>query len=139
MNSLGNKGNNISNKNKTRNVDIEDKNMKSFNNTGNNNDNRRNNIEKTRSIKGSFFLFPSLISPIHHIIQQIVNNNKKENYHISSNSISEDDLATGEYDPRVIDSIYRKYSDIWGCKYCNWKGDKWFMMKHPCKILSKLK
>ena len=34
-----------------------------------------------------------------------------------------------------IENIHRKYpsSDIWGCNLCKLTGDKWFMLKHPCK------
>lgn len=33
------------------------------------------------------------------------------------------------------DTIHRKYqhSDIWVCDNCSLTGDKWFMIKHPCK------
>lgn len=35
--------------------------------------------------------------------------------------------------------LYRKYlgSDMWACRYCNDSGDKWYMLKHPCKINKK--
>jgi hypothetical protein len=26
------------------------------------------------------------------------------------------------------------FSDKWECDYCTWTGDKWFMIKHPCKF-----
>jgi phage antirepressor YoqD-like protein len=33
-----------------------------------------------------------------------------------------------------ISTIHRiGHSDTWGCKYCNQKGDKWFMQKHICR------
>ncbi len=33
------------------------------------------------------------------------------------------------------EKIYRKWKggDIWGCINCNDRGDKWYMLKHPCK------
>ena len=47
--------------------------------------------------------------------------------------ISESDLSTGTYDPKIINSIDRiKGTDRWFCKNCTIKADKWFMMKHPC-------
>jgi hypothetical protein len=47
--------------------------------------------------------------------------------------ISESDLTTGTYDPKIINSIDRiKGTDRWFCKNCTIKEDKWFMMKHPC-------
>jgi hypothetical protein len=47
--------------------------------------------------------------------------------------ISEPDLTTGTYDPKIINSICRfEGTDCWFCRNCNMKGDKWFMMKHPC-------
>jgi hypothetical protein len=38
-----------------------------------------------------------------------------------------------------IENIYRKYpgSDIWGCNLCKFTGDKWFMLKHPCRGIAK--
>ena len=48
--------------------------------------------------------------------------------------ISESDLATGNYDPKIINNIDRiKETDRWFCNNCTMKDDKWFMMKHPCK------
>ncbi len=49
--------------------------------------------------------------------------------------ISESDLLTGNYDPQVINNIDRvhPHSDRWLCYNCTMRGDKWFMMKHPCK------
>ena len=47
--------------------------------------------------------------------------------------ISESDLTTSTYDPKIINSIHRfEGTDRWFCKNCAMKGDKWFMMKHPC-------
>ena len=49
--------------------------------------------------------------------------------------ISESDLLLEDYpyDPKIINNIYRfEGNDHWFCKNCNIKGDKWFMMKHPC-------
>ncbi len=48
--------------------------------------------------------------------------------------ISESDLNTGNYDPKIINNLDRfKGTDRWFCKNCTMKEDKWFMMKHPCK------
>ncbi|MGI9010636.1 MAG: hypothetical protein ACR2F1_05565 [Nitrososphaeraceae archaeon] len=48
--------------------------------------------------------------------------------------ISKSDLAIGNYDPKIINSINRiKGTDRWFCKNCTMKEDKWFMMKHHCK------
>ena len=51
--------------------------------------------------------------------------------------LSEDDFERGyTYDPEIINNIDRyEYSDHWFCKNknCELKGDKFFMMKHPCK------
>ena len=47
--------------------------------------------------------------------------------------ISESDLTTSTYDPKIINSMHRfEGTDRWFCKNCAMKGDKWFMMKHPC-------
>lgn len=44
------------------------------------------------------------------------------------------DLATGSYDPQIIHNIDRfKGTDRWFCNNCTMRGDKWFMMKHPCR------
>jgi hypothetical protein len=51
--------------------------------------------------------------------------------------ISESDLLSDEdydYDPEIINNITRNHgSDRWFCNNCTMRGDKWFMMKHPCK------
>jgi hypothetical protein len=48
--------------------------------------------------------------------------------------ITESDLAGYNYDPKIINAIYRfEGTDRWGCNHCPLRGDKWFMMKHPCK------
>ena len=49
--------------------------------------------------------------------------------------ISISDLLTGNYDPEIINNIDRVHpnSDHWFCYNCTMRGDKWFMMKHPCK------
>ena len=42
--------------------------------------------------------------------------------------------ANYEYRPEIINNISKfEGTDHWFCKNCNIKGDKWFMMKHPCK------
>ena len=49
--------------------------------------------------------------------------------------ISESDLLLEDYpyNPKIINNIYRfEGNDHWFCKNCAMKGDKWFMMKHPC-------
>jgi hypothetical protein len=50
--------------------------------------------------------------------------------------ISESDLLADEdynYNPKIINNVYRfEGKDHWFCKNCAMKGDKWFMMKHPC-------
>ena len=47
--------------------------------------------------------------------------------------IAESDLIGYNYDPKIINAIYRfEGTDRWGCNHCTMKGDKWFMMKHPC-------
>ena len=53
---------------------------------------------------------------------------------ITNPRISVSDLS-GDYDfnPEIINSISRfEGTDHWFCKNCNIKGDKWFMIKHPC-------
>jgi hypothetical protein len=52
--------------------------------------------------------------------------------------ISESDLTSQDYDydPEIINNITRNHgSDSWSCKFtkCKLTGDKWFLMKHPCK------
>jgi hypothetical protein len=56
--------------------------------------------------------------------------------------ISESDLLLAndnyDYDPNIINNIYRfEGTDRWFCNNCTIKGDKWFMMKHPCKNTNK--
>ena len=51
--------------------------------------------------------------------------------------LSEPDLLLAndnyDFDPNIINNIDRfEGTDRWFCKNCNIKGDKWFMMKHPC-------
>jgi len=51
--------------------------------------------------------------------------------------ISESDLTTGTYHPKIINSICRfEGIDRCFCRNCNMKGDKWFMMKHPCNNIN---
>ena len=53
--------------------------------------------------------------------------------------ISESDLLLEDYDydHKIINSIYRfEGNDHWFCKNCAIKGDKWFMMKHPCNNIN---
>ncbi len=50
--------------------------------------------------------------------------------------ISESDLLIEDYNynHEIINDIDRvKGTDGWFCIKCTMKGDKWFMMKHPCK------
>ena len=52
--------------------------------------------------------------------------------------ISESDLTSQDYDydPEIINNITRNHgSDRWYCmfKNCKMTGDKWLLMKHPCK------
>jgi len=57
--------------------------------------------------------------------------------------ISESDLLADQdydYDPEIINNIGRfEWSDRWFCNNCTMKGDKWFMMKHPCNNHKKRK
>lgn len=47
--------------------------------------------------------------------------------------IAESDLIGYNYDPKIINAIYRfEGTDRWVCNHCTMRGDKWFMMKHPC-------
>ncbi|MER5176630.1 MAG: hypothetical protein ABJB73_12785 [Candidatus Nitrosocosmicus sp.] len=36
----------------------------------------------------------------------------------------------------IPDNLYQLYErgDIWCCKNCNQRGDKWYMLKHNCKM-----
>lgn len=65
------------------------------------------------------------------------------NKHISIDDLLLDPYGY-DYDPEIINNINapviyveelgRKCrSDWWYCYNCSWRGDKWFMMKHPCK------
>lgn len=57
-----------------------------------------------------------------------------ENRLFNNPLISDADLATGNYDPKIITSIDRfKGTDRWFCKKCSMRDDKWGMMKHHCK------
>jgi hypothetical protein len=50
--------------------------------------------------------------------------------------ISESDLSIcGPYDPEIINNIDRVHpnSDRWFCYNCNFRDDKWGMMRHLCK------
>lgn len=53
--------------------------------------------------------------------------------------------TTREYGDEILplnntDKIYRKWKggDIWGCNSCNDRGDKHYMLKHPCKNNKKM-
>ena len=60
---------------------------------------------------------------------------KKEGF--NNPLISASDLNTGSYDRKIINNIYRfEGNDHWFCKNCAMKGDKWFMMKHPCNNIN---
>jgi hypothetical protein len=54
----------------------------------------------------------------------------------SSTSSKIPDYASSQIRPEVVKAIYRLgHSDLFACKNCNVKGDKWFMLTHPkyCK------
>jgi hypothetical protein len=55
--------------------------------------------------------------------------------------ISKSDLATGNYNPKIINNINKLYpnSDRWFCTNCTFIDDKWGMMKHLCKHNKKKK
>lgn len=56
------------------------------------------------------------------------------NQEFNNHLITSSDLSTGTFDPQIINSIYRiGETDLWLCKNCKIKGDKWYMMKHPCQ------
>jgi hypothetical protein len=58
---------------------------------------------------------------------------EKEELEFTNSLISKSDLAIGNYDAKIINHIDRfKGTDSWFCMNCTMKGDKWFMMKHPC-------
>jgi hypothetical protein len=52
---------------------------------------------------------------------------------INTELLPEEEQEEKEQEQQQIpDSIYRLgHSDLFACKNCNVKGDKWFMMKHP--------
>jgi hypothetical protein len=62
--------------------------------------------------------------------------NKKDDEYEQKNSTYNNDNSNGNPN---IENIYRKYpgSDIWGCNLCKLTGDKWFMLKHPCRGIAK--
>lgn len=42
--------------------------------------------------------------------------------------------AVANQQDKINQNNYRLgHSDTWACQLCDWKGDKWFMQKHPCK------
>jgi len=51
-------------------------------------------------------------------------------------SVSDLSICEGHnYDPEIINNIDRfEGTDSWFCNNCNTKGDKWFLMRHPCKM-----
>ena len=67
----------------------------------------------------------------------IVVNQEEKKEGFNNPLISASDLNTGSYDPKIINNIYRfEGNDHWFCKNCAMKGDKWFMMKHPCNNIN---
>jgi hypothetical protein len=67
--------------------------------------------------------------------EKLTNPSKFDKKDIFSNPlISKDDYEPGyNYNSEIINNIYRfEGKDNWFCKNCVMKGDKWFMMKHPC-------
>ena len=59
------------------------------------------------------------------------------NHLISNSDLTLEDY---DYDPVIINNIGRfERSDRWFCNNCTMKGDKWFMMKHPCNSHKKMK
>ena len=67
--------------------------------------------------------------------EKLTNQSKFDKKDIFSNPlISKDDFEPGyNYNSEIINNIYRfEGKDHWFCKNCAMKGDKWFMMKHPC-------
>ncbi len=69
-----------------------------------------------------------------------IEDNNKENQRVSSiepSQRSRDHHSYGYYQD-IINNIYRIGStDVWGCKRCNSRCDKWFMQQHQCKGLTK--
>ncbi|KAA2283097.1 hypothetical protein [Candidatus Nitrosocosmicus sp. SS] len=42
--------------------------------------------------------------------------------------------ANNEHDSISNQNIFRfRNTDIWGCRFCRDRGDKWYMLKHPCR------
>jgi hypothetical protein len=72
----------------------------------------------------------TVFTPSHSSKSSLKGKQEKFNNHL----ISESDLSTGNYEAKIINYIDRfEGTDHWFCKNCTIKGDKWFMMKHPCK------
>ena len=109
-----------------------------------------NNVEKTNtySPEVSYLSFPSYdttnakdldsLSKIQQLTtsQQSMALKEKIKTGLFTNPlISESDLSNANYNPKIINNINRLYpnSDRWFCNNCTMRGDKWFMMKHPCK------
>jgi hypothetical protein len=74
--------------------------------------------EDKNNVKG----FPRTVTTVTTVTNHDVS--KPVNYNIPTN---------------MPDDLYRLYErgDKWGCKNCNDTGDKWYMLKHNCKINKK--
>jgi hypothetical protein len=99
-----------------------------------------NNVKKTNthSQKVSYLSYPSSQAQDNLIIltpSQQSNLSKIKIGLFTNPLISEADLLLEDYDydSNIIHNVYRlEGKDQWFCKNCVMKGDKWFMMKHPC-------
>ena len=105
-----------------------------------------NNVEKTNTYSPelSYLSYPSPESQDSLITltpsQQFILSKIKAGF-FTNPLISEPDLLLAndnyDYDPNIINNIDRfEGTDRWYCKNCNIKGDKWFMMKHPCNNIN---
>jgi len=81
---------------------------------------------------------------------EIVQKNRQKEHFTSRRKIVNNDIPEGSEisvitvtkvtDPQPYqEKIQRSYphSDVWTCSNCNDRGDKWYMLKHPCKMNKK--
>jgi hypothetical protein len=98
-------------------------------NSNNNATNPANTLTQTESREG--ILYQELSQPSH-----------PSQFSSSSSTSNPRDYSSSQIRPEVVKAIYRLgHSDLFACKNCNVKGDKWFMLEHPqyCKAGNRLK
>jgi hypothetical protein len=116
--------------NEKNNLKNANSNLNNCENSNNNATTPANTLTQTESREG--ILYQELSQPSH----------PSQFSSLSSSTSSKiPDYTSSQIRPEVVKAIYRLgYSDLFACKNCNVKGDKWFMLKHPqyCKAGNQL-